>query len=261
MKLPPILINSFPKSGTHLLAQMISPMAEANPVLTGERKNVRYLSTHDNGGWGPGYRREEAVLADLQLLEPGQYAGSHIAAYINVMEFLESSGWPIIFLYRDLRDIAVSEVYHIEKESEFARHPFKKAINELPTHEDRLRAVIEGYKGHKPLRERWEEYAPWLASKLVLPIRFRDARLQPKLTAKAILGFISWRTNIDFDKEAGAGYMVGSIREQSSPTFRAGRIGDHIVEFGCDLKEIAERELGAWCEALGFNEEPEREEA
>lgn len=259
MKTPPIVVNAFPKSGTHLLAQMLAPLAEPNPVLVGADKDTRYLATHDNGGWGPGYRSENVVLRDLKLLEPGQYAGAHLAAYLSVMDFLETSGWPVLFLYRDLRDVAISETYHIERQHEWAKHPFKEAINKLPTHEDRLKAVIIGYGRHKPLRERWEEYAPWLTSKLVLPISFREARLRPRQTAAAILGYIHWRTEVLYDEEA-IEHMVGSISPKGSPTFRAGRVGDHLLEFDCELREIAEAELGAWCEALGFNEPIEREE-
>lgn len=251
----PIIIVSFPKSGTHLLTQMCRPLGEPHKLKLGTigEKPVRYLATHNNGGWGPKYRKPEVVLDDLKLLQPGQYGGAHFAVYRNIVQHMMDNEYPVIFLYRDLRDVAVSETYHIEEEGDNRQHPMKKKFNKLPTHEDRIRAVIEGADGWLPLRFRWEEYAAWLHMDWVLPVKFRDARLEPELTATAILGYLTWRTGTVWDKEL-IEHMVGSITPELSPTFRAGRVGDWKREFGPGLRDLAERELGEWTSELGFDD-------
>lgn len=250
----PILTTSFPKSGAHLIAQMLRPLAEPNPELAQQvgGKLNRSITTHRNGGWGPGYRRLEHVLDDLKILEPGQYAGGHLAAVRGVMDWLKAQGWPVIFLYRDLRDIAVSETYHIEDGRHWQQHPNKADLNKLPTHEDRLKAVITGYKKMPSLRRRWMDYTGWLNQDWVLQLTYRDLRTDPLKACQGILGYILWRTGFGWPDEA-AELMVKSIYPKGSPTFRAGRTGDWKREFDTSLKVLAEQELGDWCRALGFD--------
>ncbi|MCK5558791.1 MAG: sulfotransferase domain-containing protein [Candidatus Hydrogenedentes bacterium] len=253
---PPFLINAFPKSGTHLVAQICRPLAEPNPTFAARvgLRPLRYIATHDYGGWGIRFRQVGEVLSDLALLEENQFGAGHLAAMEYVIAWIEKHSVPMIFVYRDLRDIAVSETYHIEAPKDFLYHPYKKKFNRLADHQERLRAVICGYDGYPGLRFRWEQYAAWLDFEWILPVRFRDARLEPKQTAQAILGYLEWRTGIHYD-EGFVDLMVKSITPSGSPTFRKGRVGDWKEEFDEETGAAAERELGDWTRELGFDGE------
>jgi len=257
-KIPPIIINSFPKSGTHLLAQMMAVIAEPNAEIAAtrqQRQARKYLSTHENGGWGPRLRSLHDVMEALTVLQPGQYAGAHLAASPDIMQWAENENISVIFLYRDLRDIVVSETYHIEGTNPTTtHHPYKTRFNNLPNHESRMRAVLTGMDGWPSIRERWEQYAGWLTTSSVLPVRFRDLRYRPKLTCAAILGYIYERTGRLLPSKY-IEWMMGSVAPPLSPTYRTSRAGDWKTEFTSSLKLEAEEQIGNWVEALGFNEE------
>lgn len=253
---PPFLINAFPKSGTHLVAQICRPLAEPNPTFAARvgMRPLRYIATHGYGGWGTRFRSMKSVIEDLELLEQNQFGAGHLAAVEDVISWFRERRASMIFVYRDLRDIAVSETYHIEAPAEWLYHPFKKKINRLQDHQERLRAVISGYDGYPGLRFRWEQYAAWLDFEWVLPVRFRDARLEPEQTAQAILGYLEWRTGIHYD-DGFVELMVKSITPSGSPTFRKGRVGDWREEFDEETRELANVAFGDWTVGLGFDTE------
>ncbi len=242
MALAPIIVTSFPKSGLHLLAQMMRPLAEPSPVFGGYYSE-RQMTTHENGGWGPGLRRETEVLKDLNDLQDGEQVWGHLAATEPIAGFLEDMGWPVIFLHRDLRDVAVSMAYHIEScdERNFP-HPRKWTYRALPCHERRIQAVIEGYAGWPSLRDWYRQYAAWERLPWVLTLDFEMLREVPNASAIRILEYLRertrevWPAGLEDD-------MVESILPEGSPTFRAGRVGDWKQEFDSSLRELAVREL------------------
>lgn len=256
----PILLNCFPKSGTHLIAQMVRPLAEPArgfASLPGQPAE-RYLSIFENGGWGPAVRPLEKVMQDLHHVEDGSMVAGHLAASVPVLQWIRKQGWAVIFLHRDLRDVAISEAYHAANPDDSRwRHPFKRMFQKLPTHEDRVRAVITGLEGYTSLRERWEQYAYWLAQDWVLPIQYRDLVINPVTSCLAILGYLRKRTGMNWSSEL-VSYMIDSVSPEASPTFRRGKPGGWKDEMGPSLRALAEKKLGDWLDALGFNEPLER---
>ncbi len=184
------------------------------------------------------------MLKDLNDLQDGEQVWGHLAATEPVARFLEGAGWPVIFLHRDLRDVAVSMTYHIEStdDTNFP-HPDKASYLALPTHELRIQAVIEGYAGWPSLRDWYWQYAGWERLPWVLSITFEQIRNWPDSTAVAILHYLQRRTGHTWDIWDCAPLMVDSILPEGSPTFRAGRVGDWEREFNRPLRELAGREL------------------
>lgn len=242
MAIAPIIVTSFPKSGLHLLAQMMRPLAEPSPLFGGYYSE-RQMTTHENGGWGPGLRSDTDVLKDLNDLQDGEQVWGHLAAIESVAGFLEDMGWPVIFLHRDLRDVAVSMAYHIESDDDQNfPHPRKWTYRALPSHERRIQAVIEGYAGWPSLRDWYRQYAAWERLPWVLTLTYGMLRGAVNASAIRILEYLrertgeAWSAGIEDD-------MVGSILTSGSPTFRAGRVGDWEQEFDGPLRTLAEREL------------------
>jgi hypothetical protein len=246
-KRPRILVNGFPKCGTHYLLEFFRCWRRCFDVPVGVT-NMR------SGGWGPEFLRAENVIDRLVMVEEGMYIGGHLAAQTEVMDWLEEEGWLVICGVRDLRDVAVSMVYHIEGENGLIfPDPYRSRFMDLPTHEDRIRAVVSGHGGFPSLRERWEQYASWLRKDWVMPLDFETAIRDPMLAARSILGYLEMRTGKSSgDRERNAKVIVDSIRPDGGVTFRKGLVGEWKKEMGPSTQEFVHRRLGDWLEALGY---------
>jgi hypothetical protein len=259
---PRILATTFPKSGTHLLVQMLRPLAEPSAKTAPRPDGTErlYINSHNNGGWGPDLRAADEINRALDLIRPGEYAVGHLSCWpTSIFERVvawgdQSDRWAVIFLYRDLRDVAVSETYHIEHPDEsIGRHPFKAEFNVLPDHQARIRAIITGHAGHPPLLDRFEEYLGWVLAPQVLPMRYEDLRTDPHAASLRILRYLRQFGPDEYDDDL-ADAMVASIYPEGSPTFRAGRVGDWIREFDAETTATARRWLSYLYDFFGTDE-------
>ena len=114
-----------------------------------------------------------------------------------------------MFVYRDLRDVAVSQAHHIlnEDDKRFV-HPDKAAYRDLGCFSRVLRAVIEGMGNYPGVVDRWKLYAPWLDREWVCPVRFEDLIGDREGQAERILTYglkrvaSVWNRNTRFDQGA-----------------------------------------------------------
>ncbi|UQX55871.1 hypothetical protein M5V91_09625 [Cytobacillus pseudoceanisediminis] len=120
-KQPKIFINSVPKSSTNLVIQLVKG-------ITKLYQGKSYWVNNEN---------------DVLSIKEGELVYSHLPYNEKFSSGLQSMSINQIFIYRDLRDVAVSMVYFIN--DVFFDHPlhqvFKKRITLF---EDQLDAVILG---------------------------------------------------------------------------------------------------------------------
>jgi len=101
---PPIVVNSLPKSGTHLLLQVILGLP-------------RYSTYDDFIATTPSltmHRRSDAVLArKIARLAPGEVCGAHLDYSERIAEALQQRWAVSLFIYRDPRDVFWSEMQYL----------------------------------------------------------------------------------------------------------------------------------------------------
>ena len=117
---PIIFANSFPKSGTHLLIQVLQGFVDLGPVID---SGMPAVVTFD----GPtGQQRPlDHILRDLQFLEPGDIVYGHLHAFPEVVTELICEDVAVYFIYRDLRDVVISHVHYVtEMESQHVHHQY-----------------------------------------------------------------------------------------------------------------------------------------
>lgn len=258
---PPILVTSFPKSGTHLITKFLHPLAR--PC----QRFIRFIpeppyyirrvfATHQENSWSADWRPTEEVLEDVSIMYEGEYAGGHWAYMKEVADYFNGRNVGLIFLYRDFRDIVVSTAYHVAGYKNMVDmplyHPGHDDYMELPTHEDRMRAIILGHGRWPSLIEKWEQWAGWLDEEWVLPMTYAKIRLEPKEAAIEILRYLNNRMDYPYT-ESMVNAMVENANNESSITFRKGKVGGWKDEFGPSLTALAERELGPWMDRLNSN--------
>lgn len=169
-----------------------------------------------------------------------------------------------IFVYRDPRDVAISQAHHILSDREELMHPSRERYRELGGFDEVLAAVIEGIEGFPGVMHRWELYAPWLNVSWTFKLRFEEALTDPASMAERLIRYGLDRVGAIFDlrlepsvksMEEMAAAMVGNAvdRKRESLTFRKGTIGEWRASFTEEHKRLfKETDKNNWLVRLGY---------
>src|SRR5215217_7296347 len=106
--LPILLGISFPKSGTHLLDQILLGFSTVAPYS----KRLHSFYAEYEGETGV-KRPPEQALAWLDSLSPCDVASAHLFAQPEAVARITSSAFIPYFIFRDPRDVAVSHVFYV----------------------------------------------------------------------------------------------------------------------------------------------------
>lgn len=225
---PVLFANSFPKSGTHLLTQVLGGFTRLGPAVnSGLQPIITYQG--DTGA----QRSQEEITRDLERLLPGDVAYGHLHATPENIHLLTQDGFVTSFLLRDPRDVAVSHVYYVtEMEEGHIHHEYYTRT--LKSFEERLRTSILGIPAaagqNTPLLpdiyQRFAPYLGWLDQPAVLVLHFEDLIQERRGSLRAILSHVAQSGfPISCEDECAIQILERSINPDRSPTFRQGRIG------------------------------------
>jgi hypothetical protein len=133
---PPVFGNAKPKSGSHLLLQILSGFTRIMPARYVASEPIRTI-TRD------GERRPaHEILADLHHIPAGVIGWGYLEATPGNVEFLCQSGRVNYFIYRDPRDMLISHVYFAtDMHEDHGMHGYYKS---LPDFGSRLKVAITG---------------------------------------------------------------------------------------------------------------------
>ena len=247
---PRVFGNAMPKSGSHLLTQVLEGLTEIAPVV--------------NPGFPPVNRDEanrplppEQMLAELRAMRPGDLRYGYVHAEEPYCSLLTASGWATIFIYRDPRDMLVSHVFYAT--DLYEGHGMHRYYKKLDSMEARLNAAIEGVRDPEfPLssvRERYDSYLGWFDYPEVLPLRFEDLILNRAAALNRLLDFLDGRgLRIAASRDQAIAALEAGIAPRKSGTFRKGQPGEwreHFTEANkARFKEVA----GDLLVRLGYEE-------
>lgn len=246
---PPIFGNAKPKSGSHLLLQVLNGFTRIMPYCYVEAEPVRTI-TKD------GRRRNGAeILADLQRLPHGVIGWGYVEATPENVSFLTSSGRVNYFIYRDPRDMLVSQVFFAtDMHEEHGMHAYYQS---LPDFGERLKVAITGIDrdGWRmvSVKERYEGVFQWLATPGVLCIRFEDLIENRDATLNAMLDEVE-KTGyqIPMPRKQALSVLVDAIQPKKSRTFRSGKTGGWREYYTEDHKRLFKDVAGDLLVRLGY---------
>ena len=255
---PRIFLNGFPKAGLHMALLMAMSIASEPAFVPGWVGNFTHNSWSTN--WGPLVH----VMGRLRCIRDDTWLRGHMGYEPTVEQYLFWHGVAHAFIYRDLRDVLVSQSYHVITEGdERFIHPGKELYRGMDR-EARLMACLCGVEEYAGLFERWELYAPWLAIPWVHKIRYEDMVDHPEQVARAFLQYVRARMLWGFedqpvDQETEDQMVAMLVRNmQLKPeggTFRKGGHGGWREEFTPLVKEEFKRRAGDWLVRLGYEED------
>jgi hypothetical protein len=250
-KSPILFANSFPKSGTHLLTQVLGGFTKIGPVV---KSGLPAVITFRGD---TGHRRKlEEILIDLKRLLPGDIAYGHLHARPEILSQLTQNGYATYFILRDPRDVVVSHVHYVSKMAPNHIH-HRYYTEELETFDQRLSTSIRGIPDSSipfpNVRTRFEPFFGWLENKAVLSLHYEDFIHKRRSTIAKVLDHASERGfPLMVGREAAIDSLIVSIDPARSPTFRSGKTGGWKDHFTAEHKRLFKQIGGDLLIRLGY---------
>src|SRR5215211_3744381 len=246
---PPIFGNSKPKSGSHLLLQILNRFPQIAPYKYVEADPIRTIEKEGRR------RKEEEILSELKSVSSGVIGWGYLEATPENIAFLCQPNRVNYFIYRDPRDMLISQVFFAtDMYADHAMHAFYKS---LPDFGERLKVAITGID-HDGLfmvdvKQRYATVSEWLEQQNVMCIRFEDLINNRDATLDAMLDEVeSTGYKIPTPRQKALSILARAIQPKKSRTFRSGKTGSWREQFTEEHKKLFKEVTGDLLVKLGY---------
>lgn len=246
---PPIFGNSKPKSGSHLLLQILNGFTHIMPYKYVDTEPIRTITKNGTR------KTQNEILSELNSVPRGVIGWGYVEATEENASFLTEAGRVNYFIYRDPRDMLVSQVFFATDMHE--EHGMHAYYNSLPDFGERLKVAITGIDkdGLKmvSVKQRYEGVFQWLEQQNVMCIRFEDLINNRDVTLNAMLDEVE-KTGyqIGTPREKALSVLVDAIQPRKSHTFRSGKTGGWKEYFTEEHKRLFKDVAGDLLVRLGY---------
>jgi hypothetical protein len=250
--LPAVLGNAMPKSGSHLIIQVLQGLTRLGPFV--------------NPGFPPVNRSESnaklpprAVLANINRMRPGDIAYGYVQAIEPFVTALTRPGRATVFVYRDPRDMIVSHVFYATQMHK--GHGMHRYYTEtLQTMEERINAAIQGVEEPgaelSNIRLKYDAYLGWLDQPEVLCLRFESLILDRDAALGRLLDYLEERGfTPSVSREEAVAVLKAAIAPKKSGTFRKGKPGNWQEHFTDANKALFKEVTGDLLVRLGYEQD------
>ena len=253
---PILFANSFPKSGTHLLTQILQGFTSIGPAVD---SGLPAIVTFE--GETGRLRPITKIMQDLERLEPGDIAYGHLHALPAVMSFVCQSSIASYFIYRDPRDVVVSHVYYVTEMSPTHAH-HRYYTQDLHSFSERLTVSILGRPDWADLFPnicaRFEPFLSWCDHPEVLALRYEDFISERKTMVGRVLDHaVSHGFPLLSERALAIQVLENHIVPERSPTYRSGKAGGWQELFSPDHKRLFKEVAGDLLIRLGYERDLE----
>jgi hypothetical protein len=247
--LPALLGISFPKSGTHLLDQILLGFSNVAPYS--KRLHSFYAEYQGESGIK---RKPEEATAWLKSLGAADIASAHLFARPQSIERVCSGNFVPYFIFRDPRDVVVSHVFYVtEMEANHVHHAYYQSLADFNA---RLNVSILGRTDtdveFPDIAARFAPYLGWLEQSKVLSIHFEDLIEDRTAALNRILDHFLARVPLQTSRPLILAALEAAINPTKSPTFRSGKTGEWRKHFTLEHKKIFKDVAGDLLIKLGY---------
>jgi len=237
-----------PKSGTHLLLQVVAAL----PRL---RHYGSFLASQPVL---PYMERSQAQTARMiRRFAPGEVVGAHLFYHAEHQSALVGMRAAHVFIYRDLRDVVISEAHYLTFMNRF--HRMHGYFRRLATMGERITAAIQGIKpgawphAYPDIATRFRSYEPWLREKSVTAVRYEDLVGDNRdVTVGTIVRAAMTPEEFASTGDAMTATAIAAIRPEMSHTFRKGHAGGWRTDFTREHTAAMKAVAGDLLERLGY---------
>jgi len=251
---PVLLSISFPKSGTHLLDQILLGFSKVAPFSL--RLHSFYAEYEGESGLK---HAPEQALDWLDSLRPRDVASAHLFARPEAIDRLIRPRFVPYFIFRDPRDVAVSHVFYVTDME--ARHVHHDYYASLPDFDARLKVSILGRPEldieFPNIADRFASYLGWLDHPEVMKIHFEGLVNDRAATLNKIIDHFIARVPLTVPHKIILDSLESSINPSKSPTFRSGKTGEWKKLFTPEHKRVFKDVAGDLLIRLGYEEDNE----
>jgi sulfotransferase 6B1 len=269
-----IVANSIPKSGTNLLARLLtllgfeqtSEMGIRSRLVAGPfspaRKLLRSRSAEKVtiGVASPQRIDRRWLERRLSRVPDGCFVTAHCVYSPELASLFAGERMRVVCILRDPRDVAVSQMHYIKQKK---RHPIHDAFIALPSDNERLlvsiRGGLLGMRELLSLDERYRQFLGWQRDENSVLVKFEDL-VGPRGGGSAE----AQRSTV----ERVTRHLGVSVNEETVPsieedlfglgrTFRKGQIGGWREEFSEEHARAAREIAGPLLVELGYEAGPE----
>jgi hypothetical protein len=234
-----------------LLLQILNGFTQIMPFRYVEAEPIRTITKEGRRKTG------DEILGELEGLKEGVIGWGYVEASPENVAYLCRPDRVNYFVYRDPRDMLVSQVFFATDMHE--GHGMHAYYNSLPDFSARLNVAITGIdqEGLKmvSVKQRYEGVFQWLEQKSGLCIRYEDLIHNRDATLLAMLAEVE-KTGykISTPREKALPVLVEAIQPGKSHTFRSGKTGGWREFFHEDHKKLFKDVAGDLLVRLGYEE-------
>jgi hypothetical protein len=226
--MPVVIANSMPKSGSHLIIQILEGLPQIGPFVN---PGVPPLNRNERNE----KQTDEEIIRKLHRLKPGDFTYCYLPARDYFVTELLNPRYASIFVSRDPRDTIVSHVFYATEGN--PRHQLRPYYRDvLKNMEERIDATIFGIQDPAfPLADiaiKYNEYIHWFDHPEVLCLRFEDLVLERSTAIGRILDLLAAHGFTPrVPREEAVRLLAGSVQPKRSGTFRKGQPGNWREHF------------------------------
>ncbi|MEX2144553.1 MAG: sulfotransferase domain-containing protein [Anaerolineales bacterium] len=247
---PAVIGNAIPKSGSHLLIQVLLGLTRLGPFVDPGMPPINRSASNRN-------LPQASIVANLGRLRPGDITYCYLHARQPFLAELARPGKAAFFIYRDPRDMIVSQVFYAT--NMHPHHGMHDYYNKLSTMEERLNAAIQGV--HRPgaqlssIRAKFESYLGWLDQPEVLGLRYEDLVRERSATVGSILDHLAGRgLQLQLSRAEAIATLDASVSPAASGTFRRGQPGEWRQHFTANNIRLFKVSAGDLLQRLGYEQ-------
>jgi hypothetical protein len=234
-QIPGFFLNSVPKSGTHLMKQILLGIP-----------NITHNPAH---GFYEGFRKDDKEnFIRLGQIKPNTFASGHVYYSKEWSDMLKQLGIKHIFIIRDLRDIVISYTNFIVEKYP-AHHLHVYMTKKLRTPKQRYLALIQGINelNYPNIHEWFTSFHGWMKDPNVHLVTFEGLMLSKESRNRALTGIANflWAGRIPpITIPQMVLRMEANINPTKSVTFRTGKVGNWRKEFDPEVKLLFKQIAG-----------------
>lgn len=166
-----VLCNSFPKSGTHLLYQVLYSMPKLkgwNTDILASQSLSGFMNTASHIQWKLSSAPNEHIVR------------THLMYYNEILSAVKNNNCKVFFIYRDLRDVAISHARWVCREKQYYLHKYYKQLNSF---DEQLMCSIRGIPRGTPFGSNvsapdigsdFKRWQGWIGDPLTFAVKFED---------------------------------------------------------------------------------------
>ena len=207
--------------------------------------------------------KERSKLAHIKLINklvPGEVSPAHLFYHPDYEDTLSQKHCIHYFIYRDPRDVVVSETFYLTYMNRWHRmHPYYSKLDGI---DERISTAILGVVDptfpydYPNVSERFARYRGWLRNQSALAVKY-EALISPQ-RRKALIEIVAFYADrclkyLDIDYVIQA--VESNIKPTQSHTFRKGQVGGWREVFTENHKEQMKTIAGELLIELGYEKD------